>query len=96
MSSVAKGFRCFVKVPVAARVKCDPDVVHDGVRKLVGEVESPRLEDTRLASSVDGGSISMPSVTSKAEVMLGARTSLAITETSTTKETMTRFYEHAG
>lgn len=77
MSSVAKGFKCFVNVPVAARVKCDPDMVHDGVGKLVGEVESPRLEDTRLARSVDGGSISMPSVTSKAEDMLGVRTLLA-------------------
>ena len=80
MSSVAKGFRCFVKVPVAARVKCDPDV-HDGVGKLVGEVESPRLEDTRLARSVDGGSISMPSVTSKAEIMLGVQILLAVTKT---------------
>ena len=63
---------------MAARVKCDPDT--DGVGKLVGEVESPRLEDTRLARSVDGGSISMPSVTSKAEVMLGVRKLIAVTK----------------
>ena len=71
MSSVANGFSCFVKVPVAARVKCEPDKVHGGAWNPLGEVDSPRLEDTRLARSVDGGSISMPSVTSKAEVMLG-------------------------
>ncbi len=69
MSSVAKGFSCFVKPPVAARVKCDPDLVHDGVWKPVGDVETPRLEDTRRARSVDEGSISMPSVTPEAEVI---------------------------
>lgn len=71
MSSVAKGFSCFVKPPVFARVKCDPDLVHGGVWKPLGDVETPRLEDTRLARSIDDGSISMPSVTSKAKVMLG-------------------------
>lgn len=70
MSSVAKGFSCFVELPVAARVKCDPDLVHGGVWKLVGDAETPKLEDTRLARSVDGGSISMLSVTSKAEDIL--------------------------
>lgn len=83
MSSVAKGFSCFVKVPVAARVKCDPDKVHGGAWNLsVGEVDSPRLEDTRLARSVDGGSMSMPSVTSKTEAMLGFHLLLTVTKAS--------------
>ena len=67
MSSVAKGFSCFVNPPVAVRVNCDPDLVHGGVWKPGGDVETPRLEDTRRASFV--GSNSMPSVTSRAEVM---------------------------
>ena len=70
MSSVAKGFSCFVKPPVATCVNFDPDLVHGGVWKLFGDVETLRLEDTRLARSVDGGSISIPSVVSKAEVMV--------------------------
>ena len=66
---------------MAARVKCDPDKVHGGAWNLsMGEVESPRLEDTRLARSVDGGSISMPSVTSRADVMLGFQLLLAVTK----------------
>ena len=84
MSSVAKGFNCFVKPPVAVRVKCDPDIVHDGEWKPGGDCEIPRLEDTRLARSVDGGSISMPSVTSIAEVMLGFGLLLAVADTLTT------------
>lgn len=71
MSSVANGFSCFGKPAVAVRDKCDPDVVHGGVWTPAGDVEIPRLEDTRLARSVDDGSISMPSVTSRAEVILG-------------------------
>lgn len=70
MSSVAKGFNCFGKPAVAVRDKFDPDVVHGGVWNPAGDVEIPRLDDTRLARSVDAGSISMLSVTSKAEVIL--------------------------
>ena len=84
MSSVANGFSCFVKPPVTARVKCDPDMVHGGVWKPGGDVEIPRLEDTCPTRSVDDGSISIPSVTSKAEVILGFRLLLAVANTLTT------------
>lgn len=73
MSSVAKGFKCLVKFPVAARGKCDPGVVHGGVWKPVGDAEAPRLDDTRRLSSVDEGSIAMPLVTSKLEAIFGYR-----------------------
>ena len=69
MSSVAKGFSCFVKLPVVARVRWDPDLDHGGVWKPFGDAEAPRLEDTRRVRSVDDGSISMPSVAAKAEVI---------------------------
>ena len=72
MSSVAKGFNCFVELPVVARVKCDPDLDHGGVWKPLGDPEAPRLEDTRRVRSVDDGSISMLSVTSKDEVIFGS------------------------
>ena len=78
MSSVAKGFSCFDEPAVAARVNCGPDLVHGGVWKPGGDVEAPRLEDTRLARSVDGGSISMHSVTSEAEVIFGFRMLLVV------------------
>ena len=67
MSSVAKGFSCFVKFPVVARAGWDPDLDHSGVWKPCGDAEAPRLEDTRRVRSVDDGSISMPSVTAEAE-----------------------------
>ena len=78
MSSVAKGFSGFAKLPVAARVRCGPDLVHGGVWKPGGDVERPRLEDTRLARSVDAGSISMPSVTFEGEVILRSLLLVAI------------------
>lgn len=61
-----------------ARVKCDPDLVHGGVWKPCGDVETPKLEDTRRARSVDNGSISMLSVTSKAEAIFEFRLVLTV------------------
>ena len=39
----------------------------------VGDVERPRLDETRLASSVVGGSMSKASVTSRAEDIIAVQ-----------------------
>lgn len=66
MSSVANGFK-FLKEDLAfVQAKWMPLLVHDAP---AGDVERPRLEETRFASSVDAGEMSIPSVTSKGEVM---------------------------
>ena len=80
MSSVAKGFSCFVKLPVVVRVRWDPDLDHGGVWKLFGDAEAPRLEDTRRVRSVDDGSISMPSVTAEAEVIFPSALAICTSE----------------
>lgn len=66
ISSVANGFKFFEKDPVLRRAKWVPLLVHDAP---AGDVERPRLDETRLASFVDPGEMSIPSVTSKVGVM---------------------------
>jgi len=66
MSSVANGFKFFEEDPAFRRADWVPLLVQD---VPAGDVERPRLEETRLASSVDAGEISIPLVTSKAEVI---------------------------
>lgn len=71
MSSVAKGLSCLVEAPVVVRFNWAMVLVHGGVWNAPGgDVDSPRLDDTRLASSVVDGSISMLSVISTAEDIL--------------------------
>lgn len=59
MSSVLNGFNCLVEIPVLARAKPPPSP-HDEeeCRILLGELERPRLEDTRRVRSEGDGSIS--------------------------------------
>ncbi len=71
MSSVANGLSCLVKAAVLTRLWWVLLLVHGGVWKVpVGDVDRPRLDDTRLAIPVVGGSISMLSVTPRTEDIL--------------------------
>ena len=69
MSSVLKGFSCFEGAPGFERGCAPPLLANDeGMKVLVGEAESPKVEDTRRAS----GSISRFSDTSTAEFIVGS------------------------